>query len=88
LAHGSGHPESIHDGVNALLYDFKDAGGFTRQMRRVLEEPGLYRKLIDGLSPPVDTRTIGAEVEVIYRNALANSGREQASNGQRPSFAR
>jgi glycosyltransferase involved in cell wall biosynthesis len=83
-----GNPEALEDEVSGLLYGFMDAADLERQMRRILEEPGLYQKLIDGLSPPVDTRTIGAEVEAIYRTALANSGREQAANGKKPSLAR
>ena len=73
-AKAGGVSESIRDGVNGLLYDFRDVDGLTRQMRRILEEPGLYDKLRAGLSPPVDTCTTGAAVEEAYRELLADAG--------------
>jgi glycosyltransferase involved in cell wall biosynthesis len=71
-----GITESIRDEENGLLYDFRDAAGLTRQMRRVLEEPGLYERLQQGLSKPIDTRTIGEDVEAAYRTLLAQGPRK------------
>jgi len=65
-----GNPESV--GVNGLLFQFKDVTDLARQMRRLLEEPGLYEGLRDGISRPPDTRTKGAEVEATYRAVLGN----------------
>jgi glycosyltransferase involved in cell wall biosynthesis len=65
-----GNPEAIQDEVSGLLYEFMDATDLARQMRRVLEEPGLYGKLVEGITPPVDTRTKGAALEAAYRRVL------------------
>jgi len=72
-ARAGGIPEQIQDGVNGLLYDFRDSVDLQRQMQRILEEPGLFQKLSDGLSPPVDTRTRGAAVEAAYRRVLKST---------------
>jgi glycosyltransferase involved in cell wall biosynthesis len=69
-ANVGGIPESIEHNVNGLLYDFKDASALMRQMRRLLVEPDLYRRLQQGLTPPLDTRTRGAAVEAAYRAIL------------------
>jgi glycosyltransferase involved in cell wall biosynthesis len=68
-----GISESISHEVNGLLYDFRDVTDLTRQMRRILDEPGLYESLRKGLSKPVDTRTRGAAIEAAYRTVLATA---------------
>ena len=70
-----GIPESIRHEVNGLLYNFRDVADLTRQMRRVLEEPRLYERLREELSPPVDTRDVAPAVEAAYRAGLANAHR-------------
>jgi glycosyltransferase involved in cell wall biosynthesis len=69
-----GITESIRHDKNGLLYDFRDSADLTRQMKRILEEPGLYERLREGLSPPVDTRDTGPAVEAAYRSVLADAG--------------
>jgi glycosyltransferase involved in cell wall biosynthesis len=71
-----GIPESIRHDVNGLLYNFRDVADLTRQMQRMLEEPGLYERLRQALSPPVDTRTVGSDVERVYRAGLAAAQHE------------
>jgi glycosyltransferase involved in cell wall biosynthesis len=65
--------ESIRDGIDGLLYTFRDPGDLERQMRRILTEPGLVNRLIDGLQPVIDTRTRGAALEAVYRSILADA---------------
>lgn len=63
--------ESIRDDVDGLLYVFRDLDDLERQMRRILTEPGLVNRLIDGLRPVIDTRSRGAALEAAYRSVLA-----------------
>ena len=74
-----GITESIRHEENGLLYGFRDPADLTRQMRRVLEEPGLYERLSAGLSTPLDTRTRGEATEAAYRSLLADAAREGRS---------
>ena len=69
-----GITESIRHEENGLLYDFRDSADLTMQMKRILEEPGLYERLREGLSPPIDSRDTGAAVEAAYRSVLAEAG--------------
>ena len=63
--------ESIRHDVDGLLYKFGDPDDLERQMRRILTEPGLLKRLIGGLQPVIDTRTRGAALEAVYRSILA-----------------
>jgi glycosyltransferase involved in cell wall biosynthesis len=76
-----GIAETIRDGVDGLLYKFRDAKDLERNMRRVLEEPGLVPRLIANLRPVPDTRERGAAVEQFYYQVL--SGRGEQSSVQR-----
>lgn len=67
--------ESIRDGVDGLLYRFRDPGDLERQMRRILTERGLFEELSAELQPVIDTRTSEASIEAVYRSILA--GRKQ-----------
>jgi D-inositol-3-phosphate glycosyltransferase len=71
-ANVGGIPESIRNEVDGLLYDFRDVADLTRQMRRILEEPGLYERLRKGLAKPVDTWTRAAAIEAACRSVLAD----------------
>jgi glycosyltransferase involved in cell wall biosynthesis len=81
-----GITESIRHDVNGLLYDFRDPADLTQQMQRMLEESGLYERLREGLSPPVDTRTRGAAVEAALRTVLGNA--DSDAKKETPSRAR
>jgi glycosyltransferase involved in cell wall biosynthesis len=69
-----GITESIRHDENGLLYDFRDSADLTRQMKRILEEPGLYERLRKVLSPPIDSRDTAAAVEAAYRSVLTEAG--------------
>jgi glycosyltransferase involved in cell wall biosynthesis len=64
--------ESIRDGIDGLLYTFRDPNDLERQMRRILTEAGLFQTLSSGLQPVIDTRTRGAAVEAAYESILAS----------------
>jgi glycosyltransferase involved in cell wall biosynthesis len=69
-----GITESIRHGENGLLYDFRDSADLTKQMKRILDEPGLFERLLSGLAMPTGTRDTGAAIEAAYRSVLADAG--------------
>jgi D-inositol-3-phosphate glycosyltransferase len=71
-ANVGGIPESIRNEVDGLLYEFRDVPDLTRQMRRILEEPGLFERLRRGLSKPVDKWRRAVAIEAACRSVLAN----------------
>ncbi len=48
-----GAAELVQDGVNGLHFQVGDAAGLAAAMRRAIEEPGLWERLVDGIVPPV-----------------------------------
>ena len=65
-----GITETIRDGVDGLLYKFRDAMDLEQKMRRILEEPGLVGRLIENLRPVPDTRERAEAVEAFYYRVL------------------
>lgn len=65
-----GITETIRDGVDGLLYQFRDAKDLESKMRRVLIEPGLVNQLIENLREVPDTRDRAASVEQFYYEVL------------------
>jgi glycosyltransferase involved in cell wall biosynthesis len=63
--------EQIRDGVDGLLYRFRDVSDLERQMARVIEEPDLVRQLVANLWRVVDTRVAVEAVEQFYFEILA-----------------
>jgi glycosyltransferase involved in cell wall biosynthesis len=74
-----GIAESIRDGVDGLLYRFRDAADLERQMRRVAEDPGLVVRLRANLRPALDVRTAVAEVERFYASVLSTPAGRRGS---------
>jgi glycosyltransferase involved in cell wall biosynthesis len=65
-----GITESIRDGIDGLLYRFRDPNDLTRQMRRVLEVPGFVEQLMQNIHPVSDTRDRACAVEEYYFSVL------------------
>jgi glycosyltransferase involved in cell wall biosynthesis len=65
-----GITETIRDGVDGLLYKFRDPKDLEQKMRRILEEPGLVGRLIENLRPVPDTRERAEAVEAFYYRVL------------------
>jgi O-antigen biosynthesis protein len=65
--------ESIRHDFDGLLYGFRDVENLKRQMRRVLVEPDLVGRLMNNLSPPLDSRESVAEVEAFCLSLLGRS---------------
>ena len=71
-----GISESIRHDFDGLLYRFRDREDLTRQMRRILAEPGILDRLIQNLKMAVDTADAGAEIEQFYFDVLGSAGSE------------
>jgi glycosyltransferase involved in cell wall biosynthesis len=65
-----GIAEQIRDGIDGLLYPFRDAAGLERQMARVLENPTLVGQLAANLRPVVDTREAVGAIERFYHQVI------------------
>jgi glycosyltransferase involved in cell wall biosynthesis len=65
-----GITESIRDGIDGLIYPFRDQSGLEQQMRRIIEDATLLPRLIKNLRPPIDSRDAVAEVECFYASIL------------------
>lgn len=74
-----GITETIRDGVDGLLYEFRDPKDLERKMRRVLEEPGLVSSLIENLRPVRNTLQRGDAVEQFYYQVLGIAFSDQHS---------
>jgi glycosyltransferase involved in cell wall biosynthesis len=74
-----GLEESIRNGIDGLLFRFRDTEDLTRQMRRILAEPGLFQSLVANLGPVEDVSAGIAEIERFYLDVLdRKSGRSEA----------
>lgn len=68
-------PELVKHGVNGLLFEPDSAAGLEHEMRRLLEEKGLYDHLRSGIGPiRTKEREIG-EYAAVYRRVLEGSSR-------------
>jgi glycosyltransferase involved in cell wall biosynthesis len=65
-----GITETIRDGVDGLLYRFRDPQDLERQMRRVIEEPGLLERLSENVAPPSRAEENILALEDFYCAAL------------------
>ncbi len=70
-----GITETIRDGVDGLLYEFRNVDDLERQMQRVIQEPGLVENLISNLRAVPDTRQRASGVEQFYMDLLESESR-------------
>jgi glycosyltransferase involved in cell wall biosynthesis len=68
-----GITEQIRDGVDGLLYRFRDPADLERQMARVVRDPDLVRLLSANATPPPDTREAVAMIEEFYFRSLGQA---------------
>lgn len=66
-----GITEQIRDGVDGLLYQFRDRTDLERLMTRVIENPALVNQLVTNLWKVVDTREAVSAIEDFYFKVLA-----------------
>jgi glycosyltransferase involved in cell wall biosynthesis len=66
--------EQIRDGIDGLLYGFRDRSGLERQMERVITEPELASDLATNLRPVLQTKQAVEGLETFYYNILSSVG--------------
>ena len=71
--------ELVQDGVNGLHFPVGDGASLAAAMRRAIEEPGLWQRLIDGIVPPVSIEESASRHLDLYRDLLATSARDVAA---------
>ncbi len=70
-----GITEQIRDGVDGLLYRFRDADDLERQMARVIEQPILVNQLAENLWEVKNTHAAVGALEEFYFNLLDSLGK-------------
>ena len=73
-----GAAELVEDGVNGLHFPVGDAAGLAAAMRRAVEEPGLWQRLVDGIQPPVEINESAARHRALYDELAATATRRAA----------
>ncbi len=74
-----GAAELVQDGVNGLHFAVGDAAGLAAAMRRAIEEPGLWERLVDGIEPPVGISESAVRHRALYDElAIAATQRRAA----------
>lgn len=69
-----GMSEVVIHGENGLLFGLDDAEDLARQLRRVMEEPGLLEKLRGGIGPVKTVEENVDELETLYAELLEERG--------------
>jgi glycosyltransferase involved in cell wall biosynthesis len=66
-----GMSEFVRHERDGLLFGLEDHGGLARQLRRLVEEPGLLERLRAGIEPVKTVQENVDELEVMYGGLLA-----------------
>jgi len=66
-----GMAELVTDGVDGLHFPIGDAGGLAATMRRAIEEPSLWQRLVARIRPPMDMDQTAAAHLALYRGEHA-----------------
>jgi glycosyltransferase involved in cell wall biosynthesis len=61
-----GMSEFVRHEENGLLFGLEDASGLARQLRRLIEEPGLLDRLRAGIGPVKTVQDNVDELEALY----------------------
>ena len=71
--------ELVQDGVNGLHFPVGDAASLAATMRRAIEQPGLWQRLVDGIAPPVSIDESASRHVEFYRDLIAAPARRVAA---------
>ena len=66
-----GPAERISHEKDGLLFDVADASSLARAIRRACCEEGLWKRLVDGISPPASAQAMTNAYLSVYRRAVA-----------------
>jgi glycosyltransferase involved in cell wall biosynthesis len=70
-----GMSEFVRPGENGLLFELEDAKDLAHRLQRLAEEPGLLRKLEEGIEPVKTVEEYVDEVEELYDTLLIERAR-------------
>lgn len=68
-----GMSEIVEHDVNGLLFPLENHAGLARQLRRLCDEPGLLRRLGEGIGHVKTVAENAAEIEPVYEQLLAGA---------------
>jgi glycosyltransferase involved in cell wall biosynthesis len=71
--------ELVQDGVNGSHFPVGDAAALAATMQLAIEEPGLWQRLVDGITPPVGIEDSASRHLDLYRDVLSTSPRHLAA---------
>ena len=71
--------ELVQDGVNGLHFAVGDAAALASIMQRAIEEPGLWQRLVDGITPPIGIEDSASRHMDLYRDMLSTPARQIAA---------
>lgn len=71
--------ELVQDGVNGLHFPVGDAASLAAAMRSAIEEPGLWQRLVDGITAPVGIDDSASRHLELYGELLAAPARPMAA---------
>ena len=74
-----GAMELVADGVNGLHFPVGDATALAEAMRRSIETPGLWDRLVAGIAPPVGIAESAARHLALYETLLATAAVRRAA---------
>jgi glycosyltransferase involved in cell wall biosynthesis len=66
--------EQIRDGVDGLLYRFRDRTHLEEQMERMIRTPELMARLVENLKPVLETKQAVEHLEMFYYDVLNSNG--------------
>lgn len=73
-----GMAEMVRHGIDGLLFPPGDAAALARQLRRLIEEPGLLERLRAGIRPPMSIEDDAARLLGIYSGLAAGHATKAA----------
>ena len=71
--------ELVADGVNGLHFPVSDATALAEAMRRSIETPGLWDRLVAGIAPPIGIAESAARHLALYETLLATAAVRRAA---------
>ena len=65
-----GMAEAVRDGIDGLHFRLGDPASLAQIMRRVIEEPGLWQRLAEGIAPPRTIQDAAADHAALYADLM------------------
>lgn len=68
-----GMAEAVRDGVDGLHFSRGDSRSLAQAMRRAIEHPGLWQRLVDSIQPVRTIQQAADEHQALYNNLLSSA---------------